>query len=63
MISDTRAAARRYFVIDGPSLVVRTLEQLALEGEVDRSTVRAAIDKYRILDVNAGTTGSAGGES
>jgi pyruvate dehydrogenase E1 component len=61
--SDTRAAARRYFVIDGPSLVVRTLEQLALEGEVDRSTVRAAIDKYRILDVSAGTTGSAGGES
>jgi pyruvate dehydrogenase E1 component len=61
--SDTRAAARRYFVIDGPSLVVRTLEQLAHEGAVDRSTVRAAIDKYRILDVNAGTTGSAGGES
>jgi pyruvate dehydrogenase E1 component len=61
--SDTRAAARRYFVIDGPSLVVRTLEQLAHEGEVDRATVRAAIDKYRIHDVNAGTTGSAGGES
>jgi pyruvate dehydrogenase E1 component len=61
--SDTRAAARRYFVIDGPSLVVRTLEQLAHEGEVDRGTVRAAIDKYRIHDVNAGTTGSAGGES
>jgi pyruvate dehydrogenase E1 component len=61
--SDTRAAARRFFVIDGPSLVVRTLEQLAHEGAVARSTVRAAIDKYRIHDVNAGTTGSAGGES
>jgi pyruvate dehydrogenase E1 component len=43
--------------------VVRTLEQLAHEGAVDRSTVGAAIDKYRIHDVNAGTTGSAGGES
>ena len=28
--SDTRAAARRYFHIDGPSIVVRTLQQLSL---------------------------------
>jgi pyruvate dehydrogenase E1 component len=61
--SDTRAAARRYFKIDGPSLVVRTLESLAKRGEIDRLVVGAAIEKYRLLDVTAGTTGSAGGES
>ncbi len=61
--SDTRAAARRYFKIDGPSLVVRALELLARRGEVDRQVVGAAIEKYRLLDVSAGTTGVAGGES
>ena len=34
--SDTRAAARRFFKIDGPSVVVRTLQLLADRGEVDR---------------------------
>jgi pyruvate dehydrogenase E1 component len=62
-LSDTRAAARRFFLIDGPSVVVRTLEALAGQGKVDRSLARQAIDKYRLLDVTAGTTGSAGGES
>ncbi len=61
--SDTRAAARRFFTIDGPSIVVRTLEQLAKQGKVDRGLVRQAIEKYRLYDVTAGTTGSAGGES
>nr|WP_218868998.1 pyruvate dehydrogenase (acetyl-transferring), homodimeric type [Leifsonia psychrotolerans] len=61
--SDTRAAARRYFKIDGPSMVVRTLQLLARQGKVDRSLAAAAIEKYRLHDVNAGTTGSAGGES
>ena len=61
--SDTRAAARRFFVIDAPSLVVRTLEQLAHEGIVDRSAVAVALEKYQIHDVTAGTTGSTGGES
>ncbi|MEY2698762.1 MAG: hypothetical protein RL720_718 [Actinomycetota bacterium] len=61
--SDTRAAARRFFTIDGPSIVVRTLEQLAKQGKVDRGLVRQAIEKYRLFDVTAGTTGSAGGES
>jgi len=61
--SDTRAAARRYFKIDGPSVVVRTLESLAKRGLVDRSLPAQAIEKYRLHDVNAGTTGSAGGES
>ena len=61
--SDTRAAARRFFVIDGPSLVVKTLQQLVRQGKLDPSVVRKAIDKYRLLDVTAGTTGSAGGDS
>ncbi|AND16681.1 pyruvate dehydrogenase (acetyl-transferring), homodimeric type [Rathayibacter tritici] len=61
--SDTRAAARRYFQIDGPSVVVRTLQLLAKRGEVDPSLAVQAIEKYRLLDVNAGTTGNAGGES
>ncbi|AWB86535.1 pyruvate dehydrogenase (acetyl-transferring), homodimeric type [Mycetocola zhujimingii] len=61
--SDTRAAARRYFKIDGPSMVVRALELLAARGEVDASLPGRAIDKYNLLDVNAGTTGNAGGES
>ena len=61
--SDTRAAARRHFLIDVPSIVVRTLLSLAEQGVVERTTVRAAIDKYRLFDVTAGTTGSAGGES
>ena len=61
--SDTRAAARRFFKIDGPSLVVKTLEQLAKQGKIDRSVIRQAIERYRLHDVNAGTTGSAGGES
>jgi pyruvate dehydrogenase E1 component len=61
--SDTRPAARRFFKIDGPSVVVRTLELLAERGEVDPSLAAQAIEKYRLHDVNAGTTGSAGGES
>jgi pyruvate dehydrogenase E1 component len=61
--SDTRPAARRFFTIDGPSMVVRALEMLAARGEVDPNAPAQAIDKYRLHDVNAGTTGTAGGES
>jgi pyruvate dehydrogenase E1 component len=61
--SDTRPAARRYFKIDGPSIVVRALQGLAAEGKVDRSLASQAIEKYRLHDVSAGTTGNAGGES
>jgi pyruvate dehydrogenase E1 component len=61
--SDTRPAARRFFKIDGPSMVVRALELLARRGEVDKSLVGQAIEKYSLHDVTAGTTGSAGGES
>ncbi|MHA6667981.1 pyruvate dehydrogenase (acetyl-transferring), homodimeric type [Homoserinimonas sp. A447] len=61
--SDTRAAARRFFKIDGPSIVVRTLQSLVERGELDPTVLRQAIEKYQLHDVNAGTTGSAGGES
>ena len=56
--SDTRAAARRFFKIDGPSIVVRTLQLLAKRGEVDAAAPAQAAEKYRLLDVNAGTSGS-----
>lgn len=61
--SDTRPAARRFFKIDGPSMVVRTLQMLGRRGDVDAGLAAAAIEKYSLHDVTAGTTGSAGGES
>jgi pyruvate dehydrogenase E1 component len=61
--SDTRAAARRAFKIDGPSIVVRVLEQLASRGEVAQHIPQLAIDKYRLLDVSAGTSGVSGGDA
>jgi pyruvate dehydrogenase E1 component len=61
--SDTRAAARRFFHIDGPSIVVKTLQQLAKREEIDPALVGQAIDKYRLFDVTAGTSGQAGGDA
>ena len=61
--SDTRAAARRFFHIDGPSMVVKALQMLAARGEVDPTWPGRAAEKYRLLDVTAGTSGNAGGES
>ncbi|OFE18722.1 pyruvate dehydrogenase (acetyl-transferring), homodimeric type [Humibacillus sp. DSM 29435] len=61
--SDTRAAARRFFHIDVHSMVVRALQLLADDGKVDASVAREAAERYRLLDVNAGTTGTAGGDS
>jgi len=61
--SDTRAAARRYFAIDGPSVTARVLQQLAKDGVVPQDALRQAIEKYQLHDVNAGTSGTAGGEA
>jgi pyruvate dehydrogenase E1 component len=61
--SDTRQAARRFFHIDGPSIVVRTLQLLAKEGKVDADVAVKAADKYRLHDVTAGTSGNVGGDS
>jgi pyruvate dehydrogenase E1 component len=61
--SDTRPAARRHFKIDGPSIAVRILEQLVEKDKIDRAVPQQAIDRYRLHDVNAGTSGSAGGDA
>ncbi|GEA89192.1 pyruvate dehydrogenase (acetyl-transferring), homodimeric type [Cellulomonas cellasea] len=61
--SDTRPATRRHFKIDGPSVVVRVLQQLAREGHVAHDAPAQAIERYRLHDVTAGTSGNAGGES
>ncbi|MBT2536429.1 transketolase-like TK C-terminal-containing protein, partial [Arthrobacter sp. ISL-69] len=61
--SDTRAAARRFFKNDIHSIVVRSLEMLARRSEVDAQAPVQAIEKYRLHNVNAGSTGNAGGES
>ncbi|KQX67208.1 pyruvate dehydrogenase (acetyl-transferring), homodimeric type [Angustibacter sp. Root456] len=62
-MSDTRPAARRYFHIDGPSIAVRALQSLAARGEIDVALARDAAEKYRLLDVTAGTSGNAGGDA
>jgi len=62
-LSDTRSAVRRHFLIDSHSLVVKTLQVLARRGEIDRGAPAQAIEKYRLLDVTAGTTGNAGGDA
>lgn len=59
--SGTRAAARRYFHIDGPSMAVKALQKLAEAGEKDAGVVQEAIDKYRLLDVSS--AGNAGGDA
>ncbi|YAL82109.1 pyruvate dehydrogenase (acetyl-transferring), homodimeric type [Dermacoccaceae bacterium W4C1] len=61
--SDTRAAARRFFHIDGPSMAVRALQVLAERGEMPEDAPAKAAEKYKLLDVNAGTSGNAGGEA
>lgn len=61
--SDTRAAARRAFKIDRESVVVKVLQRLAAQGKVDADLPRQAAEKYRLDDINAGTTGGAGGDA
>ena len=62
-ISDTRAAARRFYKIDAHSIVIRVLAELARRGEVDRGVVQQAIEKYDLHNPNAGESGSAGGDA
>ncbi|WP_030761319.1 pyruvate dehydrogenase (acetyl-transferring), homodimeric type [Streptomyces sp. NRRL F-2664] len=61
--ADTRGAARRYFHIDAQSVVLATLTELAKAGKVDRSVLKQAVDKYRLLDVAAADPGAAGGDA
>jgi pyruvate dehydrogenase E1 component len=61
--SDTRAAARRHYLIDAESVVVKALRALADEGRFDRSAVRRAVERYDLGNVNAGRSGAQGGDS
>ena len=61
--SDTRPAARRWFRIDVHSVVVRALQMLADEGQLDRAAALEAAQRYQLIAVTRGTTGNAGGDS
>ena len=61
--SDTRAAARRYFHIDSHSIAAKAVQALVAEGKLDPESAVQVVEKYALLDVNAGTTGTAGGDS
>ncbi|HSN10867.1 MAG TPA: pyruvate dehydrogenase (acetyl-transferring), homodimeric type, partial [Propionibacteriaceae bacterium] len=61
--SDTRAAARRYLKIDGPSIAVAVLRELAEVGDVPRELASEAYARYQIDNVTAGSSGSVGGDS
>ena len=61
--SDTRPAARRFFLIDGPSLAAATLAALERRGDYRRGAAAEAVERYQLHDARAGTSGSAGGES
>jgi pyruvate dehydrogenase E1 component len=52
-LSDTRPAVRRHFNVDAQSITVAALRVLADRGEVDRSAVTDAAEKYRIDDPQA----------
>jgi pyruvate dehydrogenase E1 component len=60
-LSDTRGALRRHFKVDAASITVRTLSELARRGEVKRESVREAIDRYDLGNVNAAPTMEAAG--
>jgi len=61
--SDTRAAARRHFLIDGPSMVVAALSALERRGEYRQGAASEAVQTYQLHDAKAGTSGNAGGDS
>jgi pyruvate dehydrogenase E1 component len=61
--SDTRAAARRHFKIDGPSIAVRVLQQLVEKEKIAADIPQKAIERYDLHNVAAGTSGSAGGDA
>ncbi|MEZ5088059.1 MAG: pyruvate dehydrogenase (acetyl-transferring), homodimeric type [Tessaracoccus sp.] len=61
--SDTRAASRRFYKIDGPSIAVGVLQQLAAQGEAPLQWALDAAEKYQLWDVNAGTSGAVGGDA
>jgi pyruvate dehydrogenase E1 component len=59
--SDTRGALRRHFRVDAESIVVATLQSLALRGKVSEDTVAEAVTRYAIDDVSAADPGNTEG--
>ncbi|HLL62546.1 MAG TPA: pyruvate dehydrogenase (acetyl-transferring), homodimeric type [Propionibacteriaceae bacterium] len=49
-LADTRAAARRHFLVDAESIVVATLQSLARDGAYDANAARQAFDRYQLGD-------------
>jgi pyruvate dehydrogenase E1 component len=60
-LSDTRGALRRHFLVDAESITAQSLAMLAKRGEVDRSQVAAAIERYQVHDPAAAEAGSTEG--
>ena len=60
--SDTRRAARRWFHIDAESMTVRVLKALADRGQIDRSLVQEAIDRYQLFNYSISGNDHAGDE-
>ena len=52
-LADTRAAARRHFLVDAESIVVATLQSLARDGAYDGNAAREAFDRYQLGDPTA----------
>nr|WP_307789059.1 pyruvate dehydrogenase (acetyl-transferring), homodimeric type [Glycomyces salinus] len=61
--SDTRGALRRHFNVDGESVAVAALQQLAARGEAKPELAAQAAAKYQITDPTAAEAGEAGGDS
>ena len=49
-LADTRAAARRYFLVDAESIVVATLQSLARNGAYDSGAAGRAFEQYQLDD-------------
>jgi pyruvate dehydrogenase E1 component len=60
-LSDTRGALRRHFKVDGPSIAVAALAQLADLREIKSKLVKESIEKYQINDVKAADPGNTEG--
>ena len=52
-LADTRAAARRHFLVDAESIVVATLLSLAQNGAYDGDAARVAFERYQLGDPTA----------
>ncbi len=63
-LSDTRAAVRRHFHVDGPEVAYRALQMLARRGEVDRGAAGEGLSRSTACTTSPpGTSGNAGGDA